>query len=242
MKNKGNNHLGFKILSWALIVGLITGAVEGIITRLPGSFISGLLNFAVCLLVSAPLGYGLLWVYMTVTYGKEPEVAAIFEPFKTSYGKVVLLNFMIAIFTMLWTCLLIIPGIIMGLAYSQANFIMMEHPEMTPMECIKESKRIMDGRKMDLFVLYLSFIPWILLVGITFGIASIYVVPYMTLTLINFYHRIKNGADQAGDYSTATADALTGTITDASEKVEGAFSAAAEKAGDFINNNFNNKN
>ena len=49
----------------------------------------------------------------------------------------------------------------------------------------------MNGHKMDLFVLELSFIGWTLLSVITFGIASIYIVPYMNATMANFYESIK---------------------------------------------------
>ena len=56
---------------------------------------------------------------------------------------------------------------------------------------LNESKAIMHGHKMDLFVLYLSFILWDILVCFTFGIASVYVLPYQSATIANFYQNIK---------------------------------------------------
>jgi uncharacterized membrane protein len=50
---------------------------------------------------------------------------------------------------------------------------------------------MMDGHKMEAFVLLLSFILWFFLIGITFGIAAIYVVPYLNATMVNFYNKIK---------------------------------------------------
>ena len=50
----------------------------------------------------------------------------------------------------------------------------------------------MDGHKMELFVLDLSFIGWYLLCVITFGIAFIWVAPYIQATKTNFYNKIKN--------------------------------------------------
>ena len=70
-------------------------------------------------------------------------------------------------------------------------YILAENPDMTAREALNESKAIMHGHKMDLFVLELSFIPWLLLVAVTLGIAAIWVEPYMQLTLTNFYHNIK---------------------------------------------------
>ena len=72
-----------------------------------------------------------------------------------------------------------------------AYYVLAENPQMSANEALNESKAIMDGHKMDLFVLYLSFIPWMLLGSITLGIAYIYVMPYMQLTITNFYHKIK---------------------------------------------------
>ena len=57
----------------------------------------------------------------------------------------------------LWGLLLIIPGIIKGIAYSQAFYVYLDNPELTASECIKESEDIMDGFKTDYFVLSLLF-------------------------------------------------------------------------------------
>ena len=73
-----------------------------------------------------------------------------------------------------------------------AEYILYENPDMSAMDAIRESKRLMDGKKADLFVLYLSFFGWYLLSAITCGIAYIWVAPYVTATVTNFYLDIKN--------------------------------------------------
>ena len=50
---------------------------------------------------------------------------------------------------------------------------------------------IMEGHKMEYFVLQLSFILWYLLVGITFGLAYIYVGPYTETAKAEFHRRLK---------------------------------------------------
>ena len=85
-------------------------------------------------------------------------------------------------------------------------YILAENPDMTAREAITESRLIMDGHKFELFVLQLSFIPWILLGSVTFGIAYIWVLPYMQLTMTNFYHNIKRQS-VASVYNTSAADA-----------------------------------
>lgn len=48
----------------------------------------------------------------------------------------------------------------------------------------------MYGHKWEFFVLLLSFLGWWLLEMITFGLASIWVIPYRTMTLANFYLKL----------------------------------------------------
>ena len=163
-----------------LIVGVIAGAA-GIIPYL---------GFLSAYLIAPPLSLGLTMIYLNVTYGEKPQVGTIFDGFQL-YSKSILLNFLICLFTFLWSLLFIIPGMIKMLSYSMSYFILAENKDMTAQEALNESKVIMDGHKMDLFVLYLSFIPWALLCMVTLGIAGIYVGPYMSLTFTNFYHKIK---------------------------------------------------
>ena len=84
-----------------------------------------------------------------------------------------------------------IPGIIKGISYSMSMYILAENKGKPAMECINESKRMTEGHKMELFVLALSFIGWILLSAITFGIAAIWAVPFMNAAFANAYRSLK---------------------------------------------------
>lgn len=142
------------------------------------------------LLIMGPMTLGLALVYLDVSHGVQPTVSRMFEGFN-QFGEAFVLNLLIGIFTFLWSLLFIIPGIIKGISYSMAFYILAENPGMSAAEALNESKRIMNGHKMDYFILQLSFIGWALLGTITFGLAYIYVVPYMTASQMNFYHAIK---------------------------------------------------
>lgn len=115
----------------------------------------------------------------------------IFDGFK-NFGNVFILNLLISIYTFLWTLLFIIPGIVKGLSYSMANFIMAENPDIKPSDAIKESQKLMDGNKLDYFVLGLSFIGWHILDIFTLGILSIWLQPYIYTTKAAFYEAVKN--------------------------------------------------
>ena len=56
----------------------------------------------------------------------------------------------------------------------------------------------MDGHKMDLFLLDLSYIGWILLGIITLGIGMLWVSPWMTMAHVKFYEELKNEAPTYG--------------------------------------------
>ena len=183
---KGNLGMLLVVLLVYFLVCLAVSLVGGLIFgKIP------VLLYVITYAIVPPIALGYYMVYLDVTYGERPQVATLFRPFKECWGHSVLLTILVAIFTFLWTLLLIVPGIIKSFSYSQAFFILAENPNMTAKEAIDESKLIMDGHKMDLFVLYLSFIGWFLLGYITLGLGFIYVAPYMTLTLTNFYHNIK---------------------------------------------------
>lgn len=183
LKEQAKKQLKGKV--WILFLCmLIVSAISGVVGIIPYVGIIG------TFLLMPPLYLGLMKVYLNVTYGDEPKVETVFEGFQ-NFSKSVLLYLQITIFTFLWSLLFVVPGIIKALSYSMSTYILAEHPDMTASEALAESKKIMDGHKMDLFVLQLSFILWALLCGITCGIASIYVTPYMSLTMTNFYHKIK---------------------------------------------------
>ena len=66
-----------------------------------------------------------------------------------------------------------------------------DNPGMSANEAITESRRLMDGNKMRLFLLQLSFIGWIFLGAITFGVGTLWVSAYMETALAIFYEDVK---------------------------------------------------
>ena len=89
-----------------------------------------------------------------------------------------------------WSLLLIVPGIVKAFAYSQMYFLMAENPDMSAADAQKKSIEMMRGHKGELFVLYLSFIGWMLLAELTFGILLIWLAPYISTTFANFHLKL----------------------------------------------------
>ena len=119
-----------------------------------------------------------------------------FERFGTGFAQ----KFLRTLFTVLWSLLFIIPGIVKGLSYAMTPFILEEHPEITASEAIKASMRLMDGHKMDLFILGLTFIGWQILACLTMGIGFLFLNPYMNAAYAAFYRSISTGRQEARAY------------------------------------------
>ena len=98
----------------------------------------------------------------------------------------------------LCSLLFFIPGIIKSYAYSQSFYLLTEYPKLSVTQALKVSMKITNGSKWELFILDLSFIPWILLGAITAGIAFFYVIPYYQMTKINAYHGLLKDAVEKG--------------------------------------------
>ena len=119
-----------------------------------------------------------------------PEAGALFAPFK-QYARTVGAVLLVFVYTLLWTLLLVIPGIIKAYSYSMTFYILRENPEMTAGDAITASQKMMDGHKMDLFLLSLSFIGWAILASITFGIGYLWLIPYIYTAYAAFYETLK---------------------------------------------------
>ena len=170
-----------------IVCMVIVGALAGGCSAIP--YIGPVLG--ICVL--GPLSLGEAYIYLNLTRGYEPDVNVLFSGFQR-FTDTLVLTILMRIFIFLWSLLLFVPGVIKAISYSQAYYILAEHPEMSGKEALDASIEMMDGHKMDYFVLLLSFIPWLLLCTITCGLAVLYVYPYMDATLVNFYQTIKQPA------------------------------------------------
>ncbi|MBR5740292.1 MAG: DUF975 family protein [Firmicutes bacterium] len=109
--------------------------------------------------------YGIALFMLTFFRTRKTNNTLLFEGFSL-LGKCILLNLVMTVFIILWGLLFVIPGIIAAIRYSQAFYILVDHPDYSVMQCINESKVRMQGNKSKYFCLELSFIGWFILVGL----------------------------------------------------------------------------
>ena len=169
------NNWGYAIAA-IVIYGAITAALSS--TGIGGLFI-GVFT----------LGY--VAFFMAIIRGNKAKFVDLFCGFTDNFADSFVAGILISIFTFLWTLLFIIPGFVKAYSYSMTFYILKDNPGMSATEAITESRKMMDGHKWDLFVLHLSFLGWLILCALTFGILILYVEPYMRATEAAFYESIK---------------------------------------------------
>lgn len=117
------------------------------------------------LLLTGPFEVGLCSFLIYFVRRKEVQSGHLFDGFE-HFVKSILLTFVIGFYVFCWSLLFIIPGLVAAFRYSQAYYILADHPELSVGECIRRSKEMMTGNKGKLFVLELTFIGWAILSGI----------------------------------------------------------------------------
>lgn len=141
-------------------------------------------------ILMGPITLGVAGYFLKLIRNEEPIIEDMFGGFKF-FIKSFVLNLLITIFVILWSLLLIIPGIIAALRYSMAYYIMMDNPQLGAFDALNQSKRMMVGFKFELLRLYVSYLGWFLLGVITLGIAFLWINPYFETAKANFYHDLK---------------------------------------------------
>ena len=173
----------------AVVTSLVFCILLGVAVSL--SRVNALLYLIAYLGGASIVAIGMLYACWDLfTKGTLPEAGALFAPFK-QYARTVGAVLLVFVYTLLWTLLLVIPGIIKAYSYSMTFYILRENPEMTAGDAITASQKMMDGHKMDLFLLSLSFIGWAILASITFGIGYLWLIPYIYTAYEAFYETLK---------------------------------------------------
>lgn len=198
-------------LAATMVLGVVSGILgvgDAIFDNAAVSFVTGLLYAAAAIVVSLLLGtvqFGYTVYSLKVFKQEETGINELFAYFPMLL-KIFGLSLWMGLFIWLWSCLCVIPGIIAGLRYSQAFYILAENPDMSIRDCVNESKNMMAGRLWEFFVLQLSFILWELLVAVTCGLAALYVSPYMQVTMAGYYLSLKPYNSYDSGYQDGYAD------------------------------------
>ena len=178
-------HVGMNFL-YALIIGALSATMLG------------------TLILGGPITVGMMEFYKRADKDDNPSVENIGYGFN-NFGNAMVGFILSAIFIMLWSLLLIIPGIIKSYAYAMTFYLINKDSSLSGKEAIALSQKMMKGYKWKLFVLQLSFIGWILLDMLTFGLLGIfYVTPYMQQSFYDFYDMVYEANTNASQEATVS--------------------------------------
>ena len=181
----GNNLFGRTWLI-ALVACLIESAILSLCSQIP------YIGFVGNLILTGPLAIGISLIFMKLVRNHpEVDLKDLFFSFSERFSKDLLLGLMIGIYTLLWSLLFIVPGIIKSYSYSMAYFVSLDHPDWEWKACIEESMRITQGHKGELFVLDLSFIGWYFVGAMCLGIGTLWVAPYHMTAKAGYYEALK---------------------------------------------------
>lgn len=163
----------------------------------------------VCFIIGGTVQLGYAKFNLALIDHKDAQVSDLFSQFDR-FGSGFLLNLLMFVFVLLWTLLLIIPGIIAAFSYSMAPYILYENPGMRPYDALRASKELMKGNKWRLFCLQFSFLGWSLLCTLTLGIGYLWLRPYEEAASASFYRQIcyERSGGQSATYRP-TPDAFT---------------------------------
>ncbi len=156
--------------------------------------------------VEAVIGAGFIIFTLRTIDGSGASYWNIFDGF-AMFFRIIWLYIVEGFFIFLWSLLFVFPGIIAMYRYRMAIYLLLEHPEMSVMDCIRESKRLMKGHKWELFVFDLSFIGWTFLIALASGIGAnlgivlfgvsflgyiglVFFLPYRQLSLSLYYRQL----------------------------------------------------
>ena len=172
--------------NWGLAVGtyLVYIILVGSLQVIP--VVGGVIG----LFIAGPMAVGICIFTLSLSRDENSRLEQIFEGFK-NYGTVLGAYLLMVVFIFLWALLLIIPGIIAAIAYSQTFYILAEDDTIGSMDALRKSKEMMNGYKWKYFCLGLRFIGWALLCVLTLGIGFLWLSPYIQVSYAKFYEDLK---------------------------------------------------
>lgn len=165
--------------------------------------------------IIAVTGAGYNWICLKWSRNEKAHLKTMFQPFR-QFGKIFAVALLVYLMQLPFTILqkfpwiwknaaagrmIQIPGPILIIAaaivtiYIEITFIvtpyiMHDRKELGVIATMKRSAAIMKGHKWDCFVLRFSFVLWCIAGTLLCGIGLLWVVPYISTSMANFYNEL----------------------------------------------------
>ena len=192
LRANARKQLGDKIFSNTWLMMVLVCFIQGALISAASSLVAGVGG----ILITGILSYGVARIMLLLIRGKETiDLSDLFCCFKSDWPQTVILGILQSLFIALWSLLFIIPGMIKSYAYALAFYIQQDQDDKSWKYCLDKSQEMMNGYKMQLFLLDLSFVPWYIIGGLCFGIGALFVTPYHYMARANFYEALRASYD-----------------------------------------------
>ena len=141
--------------------------------------------------IAGALVFGFWLFFINIARAREAKVGQLFAGFQM-YVSTLVAYLLTYLYVVLWSLLLIVPGIMATYSYTMVYAILIDNPEMSATEAIRLSKKMMYGYRWKLFLLSLRFMGWSILCIFTLGIGYLWLIPYIQTAKALFYEDIRN--------------------------------------------------
>jgi len=177
---------------------LASGEMPGLGIIYTGFRPAGVVLALLLLLLQPVIDAGFVSYCMKIRRKENTEIKDLLNGF-LFFIKVLSIFLLTTLFILLWSILLIIPGIIAAYRYRQAIYILFDDPNKGALQCINESKILMNGKKLELLVIDISFLGWYVIdytvfilmpLPVAFPVISLWLSPYVGLTRAGFYENL----------------------------------------------------
>lgn len=121
----------------------------------------------------------------------------MFWPFSGRIVGLLLANVVLLFLLGLGVLFFVIPGVWVLLTYGFSGYVALDHRDLTVRQVLARSKALVVGHRWQFFRLHCRWLGWGLLCLLTFGIASIWLLPYTKLQMVLFYEERKTEIPQA---------------------------------------------
>ena len=195
MKERAKQSLGGGIFKSQWLMAVLVMLIYGAVTAAVGRYLPAVGS----LIITGPASFALAYMFLKQSRdGQDMNLGDLVKGFTGDFAGNLLLGLMTTLFTVLGSLLLVIPGIVKAYSYSLAFYIKADHPEYDWRACISTSQAMMNGHKMDMFILDLSFIGWYIVGALCAGVGTLFVTPYHMAAHTQFYESLRSAPTVEG--------------------------------------------
>lgn len=191
-----------------MLISVLSGVFEGVLGDSLLTIVVNIAAFALSLVVSL----GVKRVTLDLIDGKSSQLADLFSQ-ANLFWKFLLASIVYGVVVVIGFLLLIIPGVYLSLKYGLFGYIIVDRPELSAMDALKESARLTDGIKWDLMWFSLALLGINLLGLLALGIGLLYTVPVSIMAYTALYRSLT----RIGGVST---EAVSAEVAPAAEIIE----------------------